>query len=115
MLACHLVPRPRVRTMLKYVESESKVDQTVSLDTGSWQPEPGPGLAVEAAGRTDRGRVRDNNEDQFLIAELEKLLRVEQSSLSEPAEQAGRLRGHLLLVADGMRGYVGGELASRLA
>src|SRR4051794_30220608 len=85
-------------------------------DTGSWDIESeGPDLAIEAAGRTDRGQVRENNEDQFLVAELAKLLRVEQSSLRQPEQQTGRVRGHLFLVADGMGGHAGGEVASRIA
>jgi protein phosphatase len=83
-------------------------------DTAPWQ-DLGPGLAVAAAGRTDRGRVRANNEDQFLIAELDKLLRVEQSSMSEPDERRAHVQGHLFLVADGMGGHAGGEVASRIA
>jgi hypothetical protein len=33
-------------------------------------------LLVEAFGRTDPGLVRGNNEDQFAIAELSKMMRV---------------------------------------
>jgi PPM family protein phosphatase len=36
---------------------------------------------VDVFGLTDRGRVRSENQDQFLIASLHKLLRVHQSSL----------------------------------
>ncbi len=75
----------------------------------------GPELTVEAFGATDRGQLRESNEDQFVIAELAKLMRVEQTSLPEPAEQAAHTRGHLFLVADGMGGYAGGEEASRIA
>ncbi len=83
-------------------------------DTVPWEV-PGPDLAVTAAGRTDRGRVRENNEDQFLVAELAKLMRVEQSSIPEPDERTGQVHGHLFLVADGMGGHAGGEIASRIA
>jgi serine/threonine protein phosphatase PrpC len=72
-------------------------------------------LDIDAAGRTDKGRVRTNNEDQFLIAELSKLLTVERSSMNEPNEQLAPGRGHLFLVADGIGGHAGGEVASRIA
>jgi protein phosphatase len=90
------------------------VNPNRSGDTAPWQ-DVGPSLTVQAAGRTDRGRVRANNEDQFLVAELDKLLRVEQSSLTEPGRQRARVQGHLFLVADGMGGHAGGEVASRIA
>jgi protein phosphatase len=83
-------------------------------DTGEFEVSGAP-LHVEAYGRTDRGQLRKNNEDQFLIAELAKILRVDQTSLEEPEEQVGAHRGHLFLVADGMGGYAGGEIASRIA
>jgi protein phosphatase len=64
---------------------------------------------------TDPGRVREANEDQFLIAELAKSMRVQQSSLAQARTQYGDDRGHLLVVADGMGGQAAGEHASALA
>jgi protein phosphatase len=78
------------------------------------QAVPAPSLSVRAFGRTDRGRVRDSNEDQFLVAELSRTLRVRQTSLPQPPQQRSRSRGHVLLVADGMGGHAGGEVASAL-
>lgn len=72
---------------------------------------------LETAGRTDRGLVRDQNQDQFLIAQLSKQMRVQSSSLS--LDGASRLsgvpQGTLLMVADGMGGHRGGERASGIA
>jgi protein phosphatase len=73
-----------------------------------------PDLAVRAAGRTDPGRVRDKNEDHFLVADLARTLRVRQTSLPQASIQQGRCRGHILLVADGMGGHAAGEVASAL-
>ena len=72
-------------------------------------------LTVKAFGVTDKGKVRTTNEDQFLIAELTKAMRVWQTSLPEPKLQVGEERAHLFLVADGMGGQLAGERASALA
>jgi protein phosphatase len=68
----------------------------------------------EFAGRTDIGRVRKNNEDHFLIADLCKQLCITHTSLSggHLSGLSSTTLGHLLVVADGMGGMAGGELAS---
>jgi PPM family protein phosphatase len=78
-------------------------------------PPPSRPLTVTAFGVTDKGKVRPINEDQFLIAELTKAMRVRQTSLREPKLQVGEERAHLFLVADGMGGHRAGERASALA
>ena len=72
---------------------------------------------VLAAGASDRGRVRENNEDHFVVAELTRAMHVLATSLPQPEMLFGHtpVRGHLLIVADGMGGHSGGEQASALA
>lgn len=56
---------------------------------------------LRVAALTDRGQVRDSNEDAF------------HAELATPARAA--THGHLLLVADGMGGHEAGEVASAIA
>ncbi|MFK8113428.1 MAG: PP2C family serine/threonine-protein phosphatase [Rubripirellula sp.] len=71
--------------------------------------------SVASYGATDRGRVRETNQDQFLIAGLSKSMSVAFSSLPLTKSVLGEVQGRLLLVADGMGGHAAGERASRLA
>lgn len=76
-----------------------------------------PAVTAAVAGKTDRGQVRADNQDHFLVASLERSLLVENSSL--PAEAGTRLtdtpQGRLFIVADGIGGHGGGEVASAVA
>ncbi|MBX7082462.1 MAG: protein phosphatase 2C domain-containing protein [Nannocystaceae bacterium] len=73
-----------------------------------------PAVVAEVFGATDPGRVRKSNQDQFLVAALERSLLIEGSSL--PAEAGTRLvdtpQGRIMVVADGIGGHGGGEVAS---
>jgi serine/threonine protein phosphatase PrpC len=70
---------------------------------------------VEAAGVTDVGRLRSTNEDAFLIATLQRSINVHQASPGARGWFPGDPAGTLLIVADGMGGQGGGEMASSTA
>lgn len=74
-------------------------------------------VVIEAYGHTDPGRMRGNNEDQYLVANLNRSLMVERTSLSfgEQERLHGNFQGTILLVADGMGGESAGDRASHLA
>lgn len=72
---------------------------------------------IISAGRTDIGKKRDSNQDQFLIADLNKSMLVQSTSLNLEAQSRlyGMSHGKLFMVADGMGGHQGGNRASALA
>ncbi len=67
-------------------------------------------------GVTDVGKVRKHNEDSFLVAQLERSMRVYQSSrpVNDGTKVKGPPQGWLLMVADGMGGHAAGEVASAM-
>lgn len=72
---------------------------------------------MDCYGMTDIGHEREANEDQFLIADLNKSMRVYQTSLGldHQTRLFGGSQAKLLLVADGMGGQAAGERASTIA
>jgi serine/threonine protein phosphatase PrpC len=72
-------------------------------------------VRMDFAARTHVGKVRPSNQDQYLIARLCKSVDVIAATLPAAELQSHcRREAHLLLVADGMGGYAGGEHASAL-
>jgi protein phosphatase len=72
---------------------------------------------LDVAGRSDVGCVREHNEDTFVIADLARWLDVLDTNLPAPdaAKRVAGPRGTLMVVADGMGGHGGGEVASAVA
>lgn len=69
---------------------------------------------IDAFGLTDVGKVRPQNEDQFVVASLRKSVRIRHTSLSDPGlgDRLGGAEAYLFVIADGVGGRPGGELAS---
>lgn len=84
--------------------------------TTSWSPPASASVHVDASGLSDRGRVRPDNQDHFYLSRLGRFSQTIASSLP-PGELPDRLEdaGHVAVVADGMGGHRGGEIASRTA
>jgi serine/threonine protein phosphatase PrpC len=87
--------------------------ELVSNDTSAGAK---PDADIEAAGMTNVGLERSTNEDAYLIATLQRSMVVHDAS-PEAARGwvAGGSAGTLLMVADGMGGQGGGNVASQIA
>ena len=87
--------------------SEPEVPVTVASPS-----KPEGSVHVHVFGRTDVGRVREHNEDSFIVADLTRNSR---SLREDERVQVVGNRGTLMAVCDGMGGAAAGEVASDLA
>jgi protein phosphatase len=69
-------------------------------------------LRMHVAGRTDVGLIREHNEDNLTVIDLERRAA---ETLQGPRELDVGARGALLIVCDGMGGAAAGEVASAMA
>lgn len=71
-------------------------------------------VAIDSFGVTDQGRIREANEDNFLIVEIRKSVEVLHSSLKPDSfsDQFGAKLGNLFAVADGVGSGPEGDRAS---
>jgi protein phosphatase len=85
--------------------------------TGAAGPAPAPpttAVRIEVAGLSDKGKVRDENQDHFLVVRAGRYAETIATSLPPGAiPERSEERGLLMMVADGMGGHASGEVASR--
>ena len=73
-------------------------------------------VRIDVSGLSHPGKVRARNEDHFIVSRIGRFLETVITSLpaGEVPERAEEV-GYAMIVADGMGGHAGGELASRMA
>lgn len=102
---------------MKDLHERDTVDMPLMKLPGTEPPRPFSSLVrVELAGLSDVGKVRKNNEDHFLVVRFSRSMDCLITNLPAgtiPAQAAEV--GYGMVVADGVGGSAGGEVASRLA
>lgn len=93
-------------------------DDTIELTAPAkpWPKTASSLVNVDLGACSHQGKVRTNNEDSFLVSRLERSLQTLLTNL--PADHLPDKTteiGYAMLVADGMGGAAGGEVASRTA
>jgi len=86
-----------------------------ALDRGKPRP-ASSSVRIEFGAVSDTGKVRDRNEDHFLVSRVSRKQEVLLTNV--PRDQIPPLTGedgYTMIVADGMGGMAAGEIASRLA
>jgi PPM family protein phosphatase len=82
----------------------------------SYVSDPGALMTIDVAAATHRGCVRLRNEDHYLVMRFRRSLENISTNLDCGSAQTNYdLTGYGLLVADGLGGRIGGEVASRTA
>lgn len=92
------------------IETLGSPTEAISTSADLSAPEP------DVFGVSDVGMVREHNEDSFLVARLERSMRLMQSSrpVDDGTKVKGPPQGWLMMVADGMGGHAAGEIASAI-
>jgi PPM family protein phosphatase len=94
------------------------------MDTGEFLTQPdvttpeaiSSGVRLDVAALSDKGNVRKQNEDHYFVARAGRHVTTMLTNVpsGDVPSQFGET-GYLMVVADGMGGHAGGEVASRLA
>lgn len=102
--------------MLAAIHELTRADETLpTLAPHKHEPFTTKAPEIRFAARTDVGKKRSRNEDQFLVAHLGRWVHVDLSSIEAPSRELTSPQGTLLVVADGMGGQGGGDVASAVA
>ena len=106
------------RTETRMETDESAITQELVLDESEdgFRSDPGALMAIDVAATSHAGHVRPNNEDHYLVVRFGRALQSLYTNVNaDLLPQNYDLTGYGLVVADGLGGMSGGEVASRTA
>jgi protein phosphatase len=72
-------------------------------------------VEADCSGLSDRGLVRQNNEDHFLISQFGRYMKPLLTNIANAPPDYFLQEGYGMVVADGVGGHHGGEIASQMA
>lgn len=101
--------------MIQQQEHSARADDTLPVLDPHASPNATATPSLDVAARSDIGKVRARNEDQFVIAHLGRWMRVAETSIGASGRDLTSPQGTLLVVADGMGGQGAGDVASAVA
>src|SRR5215831_3272797 len=104
--------------MQTHSQEQEEVTQELKFDAPQTRfvTDRGALMAIDVAAATHAGHVRTNNEDHYLVIRFGRSLEFLQTNVNpEVLRPNYSLTGYGLLVADGLGGMAGGEIASRTA
>ena len=101
------------------------VKDSTEIDTGEFplplldaelRQTPSSSVRIDVAALSDRGKVRERNEDHYYVARGGRHVTTLITNVPpEDLPSQFTETGYLMIVADGMGGHAGGEVASRMA
>src|SRR5215470_4393110 len=101
---------------MKPVSEEDTMDLVAPITPNASPPAPFSSLVeLDVSAQTHTGKVRESNEDNFLVARGGRTLQVLLSSIRNEMPGRSDETGYAMVVADGMGGVKGGEIASSTA
>src|ERR1041385_1021622 len=109
----------RTQTQMRMeTEEQSAITQEFLLERPdrNFRSDPGALMAIDVAAATHEGHVRPNNEDHYLVIRFGRSLQTLETNVEKGLLPASYdLTGYGMVVADGLGGMSGGEVASRTA
>ena len=111
-----MLARVRCENTMSADDSNDTAELMIETLEDSYLAHPGASMAMDVAAATHTGRVRPRNEDHYVVMRFRRSLEnICTNLVGKVVRDNYNLLGYGLVVADGLGGMAGGEIASRAA